>query len=81
MRRIILLVVVALVMAAMLIASALPVFAAASDNASCVGEAFSEAPPGTKGEVASTAATGNEPGYVADRVSTFGPQKENCLAL
>ena len=78
MRRIILLVVVALVMAAMLIASALPVFAAASDNISCVGEAFSGALPGTQGEVVRTAATEGGPGFVGERVSGAAPEKEPC---
>jgi hypothetical protein len=49
-RRIISLVVVALVMAAMMLVMAMPAFAAASLRANCVGEAFSNAEPGTKGQ-------------------------------
>jgi hypothetical protein len=75
---------VLLMMALMLVAGAPPVFAAASDDASCVGEAFSEAAPGTKGEGVSTVASGtegHEPGSWGEEVSRYGPQKENCPGL
>ena len=81
MRRIISVLAVAALMAGMLLASALPVFAAASDNTSCIGEAFSEAPPGSQGEVVRTAATGNEPGFVGERVSSVAPEKEVCPTI
>ena len=80
-RRILVLLTVAAMMAAMMVAGALPVFAAASDDASCIGEAFSEAPAGAQGELVSRAATGNEPGSLGEEVSRFSPQKENCPGL
>jgi len=81
MKRIIMVLTVATLMAVMLVAGALPVYAAASDTSSCVGEAFSEAPAGSQGEVVSTVATGTEPGFLGARISTFGPLKEPCLEL
>jgi hypothetical protein len=84
MRRILVLLLVAAMMALMLVAGALPVFAAASDDASCLGEAFSEAPPGTKGEGVSTIASGtqgHEPGFWGEEASRYAPQKEDCPGL
>ena len=62
-----------------LVAGALPVYAAASDNTSCVGEAFSEAPAGSQGVLVSTVATGTAPGVLGAGLSTFAPLKEPCL--
>jgi hypothetical protein len=82
MRRIISLVVVALVMAVMMLASALPVFAQASEKAGCVGQALSTAattaPPGTVGFTISSGATTSPPGYVGQQFSdqTQAPREE-----
>jgi hypothetical protein len=66
MRRIISLVVVALVIAAMMLATALPAFAKASGKAGCVGQAVSTgattAHPGTVGSTVSEGATTAPPG-------------------
>ena len=77
MRRIFSLSVMALVMAAMIVAMAIPAFAAASPRASCVGEAFSNAEPGTKGQVVSQAAIG---GGIGEEISTGAkvPREVNC---
>jgi hypothetical protein len=73
MRRTISLVVVALVMAAMMLATALPAFAQASENAGCVGQSVSTAattrPPGAVGSEVSTAATEEPPGAVGQAFS------------
>ena len=53
MKRIIVVLSVMAIMAAMAVAMAMPAFAAASEKASCVGEAFSEAPAGLKGPAVS----------------------------
>ena len=79
MKRIIMVLTVAALMAVMLVAGALPMYAAESDTSSCVAVAFSEATPGTQGVLVRTAATGNEPGFVGVRLSTFGPLKAPCL--
>ena len=57
-RRIISVLSVALVMAAMLVAIAIPAFAAAGDNANCVGQIRSTAAPGNTGPLIS--------GYASD---------------
>jgi hypothetical protein len=78
MRRILVVLTVAALMAGMLVAGALPVYAVANDNTSCVGEAFSEAPAGSQGVLVSTTATGTEPGVLGAGLSTFAPKKEPC---
>jgi hypothetical protein len=57
MGRIIMVVTVWLVMAAMMLAMAMPAFAEASPQGNCVGRSFSSAEPGTKGQIISAAAT------------------------
>jgi hypothetical protein len=71
MRRLLLVLSVAALMAAMLVASALPAFAQAGEDASCVGQILSETatgstgfPPGTVGRTVSTAAQTLDPGLV-----------------
>jgi len=86
MKRIILMLTVAAMMAAMLVGTALPAFAQASERASCVGQAFSEAattaPPGAVGNLLSTVAQGAPPGTVGQEVSG-GTQlpREACPSL
>ena len=58
MRRIVSVLAVMAIMAAMLVASAIPAFAAAGDNANCVGQVRSTAVPGNNGPVVS--------GYASD---------------
>ncbi len=59
MRRIVSVLAVMAVMAAMVAVMAVPAFAAPREGAGCIGEAFSNAEPGTKGErVSSVAETG-----------------------
>ena len=76
MRRILMLLTVALVMAAMMVAMAMPAFAEASDNASCVGQGLSEdTRPGSgqlKGEQISGGAQ-SEPGLIGEIFSTLAP--------
>lgn len=58
MRRIFSVLTVIAIMTAMLVASAIPAFAAAGDNANCVGQVCSTAAPGNNGPVIS--------GYASD---------------
>jgi hypothetical protein len=86
MRRIISLVVVALVMAAMMLATALPAFAQASENAGCVGQAFSTGattrPPGDVGSTVSDFATEQPPGAVGQDVTmTTQEPRDDCPPL
>jgi hypothetical protein len=69
-RRILLLVTVALVMAAMMLGMAMPAFGAASPNANCIGEAASHQDPGTKGQVVSQEATRPGDEGVGEEVSS-----------
>jgi len=64
-------------MAAMVVASAMPAFAAASENASCVGESFSNAPPESKGQFVSELA---EQGGIGPAVSgsAHNPRETVC---
>ncbi len=62
MRRILLVLTVALVMAAMMVATALPAFAQASEDTGCAGQALS------------TAATETPPGTVGNTIRTFNEQ-------
>ena len=70
MRRLLLVFTVALVMAAMLMATTLPAFAQASENAGCVGQAVStaatNAPPGSVGNTLKTANKMRPPGSNGD---------------
>ncbi len=78
MRRIISVLAVAATMAAMLAVSAMPAFAVANpENGSCIGEAFSEAPPTLKGPAVSTFA---KEGNFGEHVSTSAqnPRETDC---
>jgi hypothetical protein len=77
MRRMISVLAVVAVMAALMVVMAVPAFAVANENASCIGEAFSEAPPTLKGPAVSTLA---QEGDFGDRVSTsaHNPRETDC---
>ena len=70
MRRILSVLSVAALMAAMLVAMAMPAFGAASPEANCIGEAASHQEPGTKGQVVSHEATRPGDEGVGEEVSS-----------
>jgi hypothetical protein len=77
---------VAAMMAAMLVATALPAFAQASENAGCVGQAFSEgattAPPGAVGDTASFWARLLPPGEAGQGIAEVTQQpRDDCPPL
>jgi hypothetical protein len=82
MRRILLVLSVAALMAAMLVASALPAFAQAGENAGCAGQEFSAAatglPPGTLGNAISTNAQEQPPGAVGKSISFLAKEPRNA---
>jgi hypothetical protein len=84
-RRIMLVVTVALVMAAMMVAMAMPAFAQASDNANCVGQALSTRattqPPGSVGSEVSGAAQQEPPGVGQDFTEQTQQPRDACPPL
>ena len=82
MKRILMVLTVALVMAALMVASALPAFAVASDTASCRGQGISDlatSEPGAVGE-GTTEQTNQNPGirYGKTFVSGLAQQNSPC---
>jgi hypothetical protein len=86
MRRIISVVAVVTIMAALVAATALPVFAQASENAGCVGQALSTAgttlPPGSVGNTIGSFAVSHPAGVVGEEFTgqTQEP-REDCPEL
>ena len=86
MRRILTVLALAALMAAMVVATALPAFAQASGEAGCVGQALSTAatttPPGTVGNTISTGAQAFAPGEVGKQFSEQAQQpRDACPPL
>jgi hypothetical protein len=81
MRRLLLVMSVAALMAAMLVASALPAFAQASEDASCAGQEFSDlgtSSPGFLGNAFSTGAQTAPPGDLGLAVSLTAQAPRNA---
>ncbi len=80
-RRLLLVLSVAALMAAMLVASALPAFAQASEKASCAGQQFSDlgtSSPGTAGTAFSFGAQTAPPGDLGFAVSLTAQAPRNA---
>ena len=81
MKRIIMILTVALVMAAMMVAMAMPAFAVANETASCRGQGISDtatSEPGAVGEGTSSAAQSDHP-YGKNFVSELAHEEPPCF--
>ena len=74
MRRTVSVLAVTALMVAMLMASAIPAFAAAGENAGCIGQRLSVAPPGDVGPVLSEAAQQDFLGPLVSSTAQIPPE-------